>query len=167
MKSLLMALSLALIFSSCASKKKTDMLGSEAAIAYPPNPDSATSRAMPTGADRMVVVETINPDGSRTTTTTTEANKKRIAVPTSRPVARPATVKSEPVASTVATPTAAEKKAGWSNRAKGAVIGGVGGAAAGALISKKKVEGAVIGGVAGAAGGYIIGNEVDRTKAKQ
>jgi hypothetical protein len=42
------------------------------------------------------------------------------------------------------------------------VIGGVGGAVAGAVISKKKGKGAIIGGVVGAAGGYILGRSKDK-----
>ncbi|MFL5742477.1 MAG: glycine zipper domain-containing protein [Flavisolibacter sp.] len=57
---------------------------------------------------------------------------------------------------------AAQRK-GWSKSAKGAVIGGVGGAAAGAIINKKnRALGAVIGGVIGAAGGYGIGHGMDK-----
>jgi hypothetical protein len=57
----------------------------------------------------------------------------------------------------------AEKKEGWSKAAKGAVIGGVAGAAGGAAINKKnRVLGAVIGGVVGAAGGYGIGRTMDK-----
>jgi hypothetical protein len=57
----------------------------------------------------------------------------------------------------------AEKKEGWSKAAKGAVIGGVAGAAGGAIINKKnRVAGAVIGGVIGAAGGYGIGRTMDK-----
>jgi len=56
-----------------------------------------------------------------------------------------------------------EKKEGWSKAAKGAVIGGVAGAAGGAVINKKnRVLGAVIGGVVGAAGGYGIGRTMDK-----
>lgn len=56
-----------------------------------------------------------------------------------------------------------EKKEGWSKAAKGAVIGGVAGAAGGAVINKKnRVLGGVIGGVVGAAGGYGIGRTMDR-----
>ena len=56
-----------------------------------------------------------------------------------------------------------EKKEGWSKAAKGAVIGGVAGAAGGAIINKKnRVVGAVIGGVIGAAGGYGIGRTMDK-----
>lgn len=59
-------------------------------------------------------------------------------------------------------PEVAEEKKGWSNAAKGAVIGGGAGAIGGAIISKKKGKGAVIGGVLGAAGGYIIGRNKDK-----
>ena len=60
------------------------------------------------------------------------------------------------------TAKAAEKK-GWSKAAKGAVIGGVGGAAAGAVINKKnRAVGAVVGGVLGAGAGYGIGRSKDK-----
>ena len=56
-----------------------------------------------------------------------------------------------------------DKKEGWSKAAKGAVIGGVAGAAGGAIINKQnRVVGAVIGGVIGAAGGYGIGRGMDK-----
>jgi hypothetical protein len=60
-------------------------------------------------------------------------------------------------------PAAAPAKKGWSKTAKGAVIGGVTGAAAGAIINKKnRGAGAVIGGVVGAGAGAIIGNAQDK-----
>jgi hypothetical protein len=63
--------------------------------------------------------------------------------------------------------TTAEQKKGWSNKAKGAVIGGVVGAGAGAVINKKNpVLGAVIGGVIGAGGGYVIGGKMDKKEVK-
>jgi hypothetical protein len=56
-----------------------------------------------------------------------------------------------------------KQKKGWSKTAKGAVIGGVTGAAAGAIINKNnRAAGAVIGGVVGAGAGAIIGNEMDK-----
>lgn len=59
-------------------------------------------------------------------------------------------------------PAKAEKK-GWSKAAKGAVIGGVTGAAGGAVINKKnRVAGAVIGAVIGAGGGYVLGRKMDK-----
>ncbi|WP_066401211.1 glycine zipper domain-containing protein [Flavisolibacter tropicus] len=56
-----------------------------------------------------------------------------------------------------------EEKKGWSKTAKGAVIGGVTGAAAGAILNKKnRAVGAVIGGVIGAGGGAVIGRQMDK-----
>jgi hypothetical protein len=49
-----------------------------------------------------------------------------------------------------------KKKEGISKAAQGAIIGGVGGAVAGAVIGKGG-KGAVIGGVIGGVGGYILG----------
>ena len=55
------------------------------------------------------------------------------------------------------------KKKGWSKSAKGAVIGGAGGAVLGAIINKRnRGAGAVIGGVLGAGGGYVIGKNKDK-----
>ena len=64
--------------------------------------------------------------------------------------------------STTTAPDETEKKGGWSKAAKGAVIGGAGGAVVGAILSKKKGKGAVIGGIIGAAGGYILGRKKDK-----
>ncbi len=59
------------------------------------------------------------------------------------------------------TGTTTNRKKGISKAAKGAIIGGVGGAVAGAVIGKNG-KGAIIGGAIGAAGGYIIGRSKDR-----
>lgn len=53
-----------------------------------------------------------------------------------------------------------------SGQAKGALIGGAGGALAGGLIGHG-VKGALIGGAIGAGGGYIIGNEHRRNVEKR
>ena len=58
-----------------------------------------------------------------------------------------------------------EKKPGWSDAAKDAAIGGVGGAIGGAVLSRNKGKGAIIGGILGAAGGYIIGRKKDKKAA--
>lgn len=65
---------------------------------------------------------------------------------------------------TTSQPAAEEPaKKGWSKTAKGAVVGGVVGAGAGAIINKKnRAAGAVIGGVVGAGAGAVIGNEMDK-----
>jgi YMGG-like Gly-zipper len=54
-------------------------------------------------------------------------------------------------------------KKGWSRRAKGAAIGGGGGAILGAVIHKNnRLVGGAIGGAIGAGLGYVIGNELDK-----
>jgi len=63
--------------------------------------------------------------------------------------------------------TAEQKKKGWSNTAKGAVIGAGAGAITGAAVSKKKGEGAIIGGLAGAAVGAGTGAIIDDGKKKK
>ncbi|MVN93066.1 YMGG-like glycine zipper-containing protein [Mucilaginibacter aquatilis] len=61
---------------------------------------------------------------------------------------------------------AQKRKKGMSSQAKGAIIGGAGGAVAGGLIGGN-AKGAIIGGAVGAGGGYIIGNESRRAKEKR
>ena len=71
--------------------------------------------------------------------------------------------KTLPAENTVAPVQAAPQNKGWSKAAKGAVIGGVTGATAGAIIVKKnRAAGAVIGGVTGAGVGYGIGRSIDK-----
>ena len=65
---------------------------------------------------------------------------------------------------TAGTTVPAKKKGGWSDAAKDATIGGVGGAVLGGVIGKG-AKGAVIGGVLGAAGGYILGRKKDKRTA--
>ena len=60
----------------------------------------------------------------------------------------------------------AQEKKGMSKQAKGAIIGGAGGAVAGALIGHN-VGGALIGAGLGAGGGYVIGNEARRREQKR
>ncbi|HEV8283443.1 MAG TPA: YMGG-like glycine zipper-containing protein [Chitinophagaceae bacterium] len=56
------------------------------------------------------------------------------------------------------------KKKGWSSAAKGTAIGAGAGAVLGAVVAgdHNRVKGAVIGGVAGAAGGYLYGRHRDK-----
>jgi len=68
---------------------------------------------------------------------------------------------------TSGTASTSTKKKGWSSAAKGAVIGGVAGAAGGAVINKKnRAAGAVIGGVIGAAGGYGVGRTIAKKNGR-
>ena len=62
-------------------------------------------------------------------------------------------------------PIEKKKNEGWSGAAKGATIGGVGGAVAGAILGKGG-KGAIIGGVIGAAGGYILGRKADKKSGR-
>ncbi|HVF80335.1 MAG TPA: glycine zipper domain-containing protein [Flavisolibacter sp.] len=65
--------------------------------------------------------------------------------------------------STSTSENTAKKKEGWSKAAKGAVIGGVGGAVIGGVVNKRnRGAGAVIGGVLGAGAGYGIGRSKDK-----
>jgi len=65
------------------------------------------------------------------------------------------------------TATASQQKKGWSDAAKGGVIGGAAGAGVGALIDKKKpVRGAVIGAAVGGGSGYAIGRKSDRKSGR-
>ncbi|HYO22005.1 MAG TPA: glycine zipper domain-containing protein [Flavisolibacter sp.] len=64
---------------------------------------------------------------------------------------------------TASTGTTTQQKKGWSKTAKGAVIGGAGGAVLGAVINKRnRAAGAVIGGVLGGAAGAVIGRGQDK-----
>ena len=90
------------------------------------------------------------------------AEKTRSYTSTASTTARKKTVYRPAVATTPA-PSVPAKKKGWSKAAKGAVIGGVAGAGAGALILKKnRALGAVIGGVVGGGVGYGVGRSMDK-----
>jgi hypothetical protein len=164
MKSILVVFAFTLILVACKSKNETDkkIVGVDSAAYYKNNmlADTAKMEALAPGTTKRIV-ETHNPDGSSTTVTTLSRNKTSSATKTG--TARTGTVASSGTGATTTTTTA---KKGWSSRAKGAVIGGVGGAVVGAAVSKKKGKGALIGGAVGAAGGYIIGNEKDKKKGR-
>jgi hypothetical protein len=82
--------------------------------------------------------------------------------------AKPVEVKKEvPYVNTEPASQPAQKK-GWSNAAKGAVIGGGTGAVAGAVIDKNhRAQGAVIGAAVGAGAGYLIGKHKDKKKKRR
>jgi predicted small secreted protein len=61
----------------------------------------------------------------------------------------------------------AYRKKGWSSAAKGAVIGGVAGAAGGAIINKRnRAVGGIVGGILGAGVGYGIGRGIDNKNGR-
>ncbi len=73
---------------------------------------------------------------------------------------------SHPSANQTSEAPAPAKKKGWSEAAKGTVIGAGAGAIGGALIDKKHGRGAIIGGVVGAGAGYLIGRDKDRKSGR-
>ncbi|MEJ7768936.1 MAG: glycine zipper domain-containing protein [Chitinophagaceae bacterium] len=165
MKKILIVATIPFMFAACKSNKKTDMTGTNSSVI---SVEPAEVKNLPEGTKRVTVVESHNADGSKTVTTTTDLNNTSKPVAKATKVSESSKVSPAPAASTVPAPAPVPvKREGWSSRAKGAVIGGVGGAATGVIISKDKVKGGIIGGAIGAGGGYIIGNEIDRNKAKQ
>lgn len=106
----------------------------------------------------------------RATPVRTHKRHRRAAAPESpviqnTPVAQaPAPVDNSNIPATL---PAEQKKKGWSNTAKGAVIGAGVGAIGGAIISKDhRVKGAVIGGLIGAAAGAGTGIILDKRKQR-
>ncbi len=77
-----------------------------------------------------------------------------------------AIIQQQQTSSNTTTPVTQEpaKKKGWSNTAKGAVIGGVVGAGTGVAVSKNKVKGGIIGAVVGAGAGAGVGAIIDKKK---
>ena len=146
MKKILMIITIATVFAACNSDSKSDlqtnkvMLTDTAGI-YNSNASSDTGTAVKTGAKPVAASKSTRSPATSTSRGNTASTGN---------------------GTTTTTTTTTTQKKGWSNRAKGAVIGGAAGAVGGAIISKQKGTGAVVGGVVGAAGGYIIGNEKDK-----
>jgi len=189
MKKLLLSLTLGslVIFSACSSKKeepKRDMvLLNDAMYQSSMNTDTATvvpdefeeetkyvaprkiqaERPAPKRKKYVAPVNNNTYENNQTTVPPVVVNTPAPA-PTTAPVPSTGTG-TETGAGTGTNETTAEKapekKEGISKGAKGAIIGGVGGAVVGGILSKKG-KGAVIGGVIGAAGGYILGRKKDR-----
>lgn len=68
---------------------------------------------------------------------------------------------------TLAPATFNEAGAQTNHKKKDAIIGGASGAAAGAIVSKKKGKGAIIGGAIGAGAGYLLGRHKDKKQAQK
>jgi hypothetical protein len=91
-----------------------------------------------------------------------EAKKREAAVRQEREANRVAGAETGPI------PAKTKKKKGWSNTAKGAVIGAGVGAVTGAIVDKKSsATGAVVGGLAGAGVGAATGAVIDHKKKKR
>jgi hypothetical protein len=150
MKKMLMIITIVSVFAGCNSGKSdletNKVLLTDTSGIHNGNASSDTSAAVKTGARPAAVSKSTHSE--KTGATTSTPGNSGNAASTNN--------------GTTTTTTTTTQKKGWSNKAKGAVIGGAAGAVGGAIISKHKGTGAVVGGVVGAAGGYIIGNEKDK-----
>jgi len=158
MKKVFLGLALVSFLAACNSKKeedKRDMLYLTDTTNL--NSNVSADTALITTAAPVVTtpVRNISPTRPRTTTT-----KNTTTTSTSNNNDGGSTAGTDNNTSGTTAPAPAQKE-GWSKAAKGATIGGVAGAAAGAIIGKN-AKGAVIGGVIGAGGGYIIGRKKDK-----
>lgn len=98
-------------------------------------------------------------NGSGYDAASTTVNNGSAAQPAGTATTQPAT---DPGQSTTA-PAPPPQKKGWSAAAKDATIGGVAGAAAGALLDKNsRVAGGLIGAALGGGAGYLLGRSRDR-----
>lgn len=172
MKKILLPFLAAVIFTACQSKTdevKRDIIITNDSTGAASNTNADTAKVV-TQTNEVTKEETKAPvvKTQKTTTHTTPTKTTtttKTETPATQPVATAPTTSNENT--TVAEEAPAEPtKKGASNTVKGAVIGGVAGAAAGAVIGKN-AKGAVIGGVLGAAGGAIIGKQKDKKKAQQ
>lgn len=168
MKKILTIFALASIFAACKNQSSLDktkdvVLLSDTLGAYKSNYSTDTSSMIQTNVVNNGTSATgvVGATGNNTTTASPKAKvpSKGTGTRAKTNSTGNGTSGSNGNSGTTATNT---KKKGWSKAAKGAVIGGVGGAVAGAVISKNKGKGAIIGGVVGAAGGYIIGRDKDK-----
>ncbi len=168
MKFLTTAIVVALSLSACNSNSRSDSdIKKEIVADTTSNYDNSvlTDTATAVNTEAAIVMPAANEAKPAKVVTKNEPKVKTTPIPVTAPVASQTkvdTVATQPVAVNEPAPAVAEEKKGWSNAAKGAVIGAGAGAIGGAIISKKKGTGAVIGGVLGAAGGYIIGKSKDK-----
>ena len=186
MKNFLLSLSIAAVLAACSSKQPAAETNTQLLLppqnAYQNNPMTDTAVAAQPAAEPKAVAQAPRII-ERQTIIYREAPRKN----TQKPVLTSAPQETPPIASADTPPapagngtgadngtagsgsgdgaadaeTTVKKKEGISKAAKGAIIGGVGGAVAGAVIGKNG-KGAVIGGVIGAAGGYILGRKQDK-----
>ena len=188
-KTLLPIIAATLLFTAC-STKKTDTLDTENKIVFT---DTAAARSGNASTDvsskdtmTTVVAEKRIPEPKPQVRTITKVVKVYEKQPVRKVIKNETTtVDSDPVPTSTTTGSttgsgttgtgttgtgtttapAKKKNTGWSDAAKDATIGGVGGAVIGGVIGKGG-KGAVIGGVIGAAGGYILGRKKDRKSGR-
>ena len=179
MRKVIMIVGAAAIFASCGNpdiETKTDVITTDTTGMYKSNVSTDTGAVITTEEPAPVVQQPKTIVQTRTVYVDRPVkanNQKPVPQPQTQDNTTPragtgnttTTTGNETSTGTGTTTAPVEKDKGMSNSTKGAVIGGVGGAVAGAVISKKKGKGAIIGGVIGAAGGYILGKKKDKAQA--
>ncbi len=180
-KILLPVLATTFLFAACSTKKK-DSLDTENRIVFTDtaakNNANASTDVGKKDTTPIVIGNKVAPPKVqvRTITKVVKVYEKQPAHKVVKPEAPPViektttstttTTGTNTGAGTGTTPGPEKKKnTGWSDAAKDATIGGVGGAVIGGVIGKGG-KGAVIGGVIGAAGGYILGRKKDRKSGR-
>lgn len=171
MKSSLIVVAAIVTFTACTSNPDTNSetkreIVADTSAKYNSSTLTDTATAMP-GVSTVPAMEEKTVQPKKAVVKSNAAAKPAPVTGTPTPVTTEPAATPVPAVTDNATTTTepevapAEEKKGWSNSAKGAVIGAGAGAIGGAIISKKKAKGAIIGGVIGAAGGYIIGKNKD------
>ncbi len=172
MKSIFYALAISILIAACQSGSETqttreiiadtslssnynsDISSDTGTVIVPEAQTVATVTALPTKT-----VKPLQPAKTKVINSPAPVETKTEPVATNTPTTAEASANTE---TTTAETAPAEEKKGWSNAAKGTVIGAGAGAVGGAVLSKKKGKGAIIGGVIGAGAGYIIGRDKDK-----
>ena len=174
MKSTFFALAIGVLIASCQSKSDSQAvreiiadtsmsstysndISSDTGAVFTPQAEPVTQAALP-----VKTVKASPTPKAKVVASPAPAETKKEPVATSTSTANETAATTTETADTETATT--EEKKGWSNAAKGAVIGAGAGAVGGAVLSKKKGKGALIGGVIGAGAGYIIGKDKDKRK---
>jgi hypothetical protein len=185
MKKLFLPIAIVAVFSACNTKKeedKRDLLFLNDSSSLQSNVSSDTATVTQAAPEPAAPVAQYTAPKAKKAATTYKKPVKKVVTRSEEPDASVLNVPSTNTGTVPAqtgtagtgtagtgtvdnTTTIPDKKEGVSKAAKGAVIGGVAGAAAGAILTKKG-KGAVIGGVIGAAGGYILGRKKDKADGR-
>ncbi|MBK8710781.1 MAG: glycine zipper 2TM domain-containing protein [Niastella sp.] len=186
MKKIIPILSLAILFTACKSNNSAD---NAVPILLTPDNTNIQTASADTMVSNEPIAKAIRKNSNKPTvvekTIVVYREPKKAAVEVAMPTPAAPPVVTAPVPESSTLPPAAgtdnttastgtpgdagagtdtevpEKKTGISKSAKGAIIGGVGGAVVGAVIGKN-AKGAILGGVIGAAGGYVLGRKQDK-----
>jgi hypothetical protein len=144
MKKILYALSIVFILNACNTNSKT------------------ASNATDTAGLALFQAAQVQHEKDSIATWTKDSIRRNTRVTSHNTTTKPVYL-SENATTTTSQSSNTAKRSRLSKTAKGAIIGGVAGAAGGAIINKKnRAAGAVIGGVIGAGTGAVIGNGMDK-----